>query len=112
MKETYNYVPVTAWRSFWIRRGRLYFRGGSPIKIVHNTGGRPHYRIIGRFGQGAGRNRIRWFWGIFLYAFGRLCGLSRSLQAVLSNRRGRGEHPDNGGTARKGVGCRFHTARA
>jgi hypothetical protein len=112
MKETYNYVPVTARRPFRIRQGRFYFRGGSLIKIVHNTGGRARYRIIGRLGKGAGRNRIRWFWRVFLYAFGRLCGLSRSLQAALSNRRGRGEHPDNDGTARKGGGCRFHSTRA
>lgn len=53
MNETYNYVPVTARRSFRIRQGWFYFRSGSLIKIVHNTGGRPRYRIIGRFGQGA-----------------------------------------------------------
>jgi hypothetical protein len=87
IEETYNCVITTARSGFRIRQGRFYFPDGSLIKIVHNAGNKSFFRIIGRFGLGEDRNRIRRVRHILLRSFGKVCRISRSLQDVLANDR-------------------------
>jgi hypothetical protein len=52
----YNFVLVTAQRSFRIRQGVFYDESGGVIPIVHNAGNKDWIRSIERFGYGPNRN--------------------------------------------------------
>jgi hypothetical protein len=91
MAETYNCVLPTARHPFAVRQGRIVFRDGSLVKIVHNAGGASCFRVVGLFGWGAERNRVRWVRRLILRCYGNACRSGRAALAVVrrSGRHGR-----------------------
>ena len=54
---TYNFVPWTARRSFYVENGIFHTNDGERPAVVHNTGLRDPFRIVRDFGYGPGHNR-------------------------------------------------------
>lgn len=60
LDETYNFVPWTTRRSFCVEDGIIHIGDGEKAAVVHNTGLRDPFRVVGDFGYGPGHNqRIR-----------------------------------------------------
>jgi hypothetical protein len=60
LDETYNLVLWTTRRSFRVEEGKFHTGDGEKAVVVHNTGLRNPFRVVGDFGYGPGRNqRIR-----------------------------------------------------
>jgi hypothetical protein len=57
LDETYNFVLWTARRDFHVEDGIFHTDDGERPAVVHNTGLRDPFRIVGDFGYGPGHNR-------------------------------------------------------
>lgn len=82
LDPTYNFVPWTASRAFRVREGRFLGADGEPFKVVHNTGLRQPFRVVGDFGYGPGRNtEIRTSYLRLAAVYGRVRSLGRAQRA-------------------------------
>jgi hypothetical protein len=57
LDEAYNFVLWTSRRSFYVNDGIFHTDGGERPAVVHNSGLRDPFRIVGDFGYGPGCNR-------------------------------------------------------
>lgn len=60
LDRRYNFVFISTWQRYTIRRGVFYDNKGEVIPIVHNAGGKDSYRFFRNFGYGSNCNQKRW----------------------------------------------------